>query len=77
MGLLNDNGQIDFYLSSGGGPLNIQYLNMLGAHSSYWILQDFIRFLVVEVGRQQGKEGTLMSLRAEKKKGWKTAAAGR
>ncbi|KAK2763286.1 hypothetical protein FQN54_009922 [Arachnomyces sp. PD_36] len=71
MGLLNDNGQIDFYLSSGGGPLNIQYLNMLGAHSSYWILQDFVRFLVVEIGRRPGKEGTLVALRAEKKKGWK------
>ncbi|KAF2637942.1 hypothetical protein P280DRAFT_86229 [Massarina eburnea CBS 473.64] len=32
--LLNDNGQIDFYLRYGGGPLEIQYLTMLGAHSS-------------------------------------------
>jgi hypothetical protein len=44
---------------------------MLSAHSSYWILQDFIRFLVVEIGRHQGREGTLLTLRAEKKKGWK------
>jgi DDHD domain len=73
MSLLNDNGQIDFYLSGGGGPLNIQYLTMLSAHSSYWILQDFIRFLVVEIGRHQGREGTLLTLRAEKKKGWKKA----
>lgn len=76
MGLLNDNGQIDFYLSSGGGPLNIQYLNMLGAHSSYWILQDFIRFLVVEIGRRPGKDGTLLALRAEKKKGWRRGGKG-
>ncbi|PGH18453.1 hypothetical protein AJ79_00523 [Helicocarpus griseus UAMH5409] len=71
MALLNDNGQIDFFLSGGGGPLSIQYLNMLSAHSSYWILQDFVRFLVVEIGRRRGKEGTLLALRAEKKKGWK------
>ncbi|KAH8816280.1 DDHD domain-containing protein [Xylogone sp. PMI_703] len=34
--LLNDNGQVDWFLSPGGGPLDIQYINMLGAHSSYW-----------------------------------------
>ncbi|KAK2794287.1 hypothetical protein FQN52_008645 [Onygenales sp. PD_12] len=71
MALLNDNGQIDYYISGGGGPLNIQYLNMLSAHSSYWVLQDFVRFLVVEVGRRVGREGALVALRAEKKKGWK------
>ncbi|EZF35821.1 phospholipase [Trichophyton mentagrophytes] len=73
MALLNDNGQIDFYLNVGGGPLNIQYLNMLSAHSSYWILQDFVRFIVVEIGRVPGRDGALLALRAEKKKGWKTA----
>ncbi|KAL8707636.1 MAG: hypothetical protein Q9220_007374 [cf. Caloplaca sp. 1 TL-2023] len=65
--LLNDNGQIDFTLHSGGGPLEIQYLNMLSAHSSYWILQDFIRFLVIEIGRKPGKESTLPAVRASKK----------
>ncbi|KAL8947909.1 MAG: hypothetical protein Q9222_005858 [Ikaeria aurantiellina] len=65
--LLNDNGQIDFTLHSGGGPLEIQYLNMLSAHSSYWILQDFIRFLVIEIGRKPGKESTLPAIRASKK----------
>ncbi|KAI9769857.1 MAG: hypothetical protein M1835_006652 [Candelina submexicana] len=65
--LLNDNGQIDYFLSSGGGPLDIQYLNMLGAHSSYWILQDFVRFLVVEIGRNPGRENTLLSMRPVKK----------
>ncbi len=65
--LLNDNGQIDYFLSSGGGPLEIQYLNMLGAHSSYWILQDFVRFLVVEIGRDPGREHTLPSMRPVKK----------
>ncbi|EAW14411.1 DDHD family phospholipase [Aspergillus clavatus NRRL 1] len=69
--LLNDNGQIDYFISGGGGPLNIQYLNMLSAHSSYWILTDFVRFIVIEVAREQGREATLPALRAEKKKGWK------
>ncbi|KAJ5893697.1 hypothetical protein N7495_005388 [Penicillium taxi] len=69
--LLNDNAQVDFYLSGGGGPLNIQYLNMLSAHSSYWTLTDFVRFLVVEIARKQGRDGTLLAFRAEKKKGWK------
>ena len=71
MYLLNDNGQIDYFLSSGGGPLEIQYLNMLGAHSSYWILPDFVRFLVVEIGREQGKEHCLGVLKARKKRVYK------
>ena len=65
--LLNDNGQIDFTLPSGGGPLEIQYLNMLGAHSSYWTRRDFVRFLVVEVGRKPGKTETLNNIKAVKK----------
>lgn len=69
--LLNDNGQIDYYLSGGGGPLNIQYLNMLSAHSSYWVLPEFVRFVVLEIARRPGRDGTLLALRAEKKKGWK------
>lgn len=71
MYLLNDNGQIDFFLNSAGGPLEFQYLNMLSAHSSYWILQDFVRFLVVEIGRQPGKSKTLPSLRAQKRRDYK------
>lgn len=67
MHLLNDNGQIDYFMNSGGGPLEIQYLSMLSAHSSYWILQDFVRFLVVEIGRKPGKANTLASVRAVKK----------
>lgn len=67
MFLLNDNGQIDYTLHSGGGPLEIQYLNMLSAHSSYWTLQDFVRFLVVEVGRKPGRAETMGSVRAVKK----------
>lgn len=67
MYLLNDNGQIDFTLQSGGGPLEIQYLNMLSAHSSYWTMQDFVRFLVVEIGRKPGKEEAVASLKATKK----------
>ena len=69
--LLNDNGQIDYFLSGGSGPLNIQYLNMLNAHSSYWILSDFVRFFVIEIARKQGKDATLLAFRAERKKGWK------
>ena len=67
MFLLNDNGQIDYTLPSGGGPLEIQYLNMLGAHSSYWTRPDFVRFLVVEVGRKPGKTETVNSIKAVKK----------
>lgn len=71
MFLLNDNGQIDWFLNSGGGPLEIQYLNMLSAHSSYWILQDFVRFLVVEIGREPGRQHSLPALRAVKKREYK------
>lgn len=66
--LLNDNGQVDYFLRYGGGPLEIQYLTMLGAHSSYWLSRDFIRFLVVETGREPGREGALEGLRPVKKK---------
>jgi hypothetical protein len=68
MYLLNDNGQIDFFLRYGGGPLEIQYLTMLGAHSSYWLLKDFVRMIVTEVGRERGREGTLYGMRAVKRK---------
>lgn len=65
--LLNDNGQIDWFLSSGGGPLEIQYLNMLSAHSSYWTSGDFVRLLVTEVGRRQGESNALANMRPVKK----------
>lgn len=71
MYLLNENGQIDYFLQSGGGPLEIQYLNMLGAHSSYWYLADFARFLVVEIGRRRGTEYTIPALRAVKRRSYK------
>ena len=64
--LLNDNGQIDWYLRSGGGPLEIQYLNMLSAHTSYWTNLDLIRFLCIEVGRTPGRDNTLPAVRAAK-----------
>ncbi|KAL5041014.1 hypothetical protein BDW71DRAFT_192627 [Aspergillus fruticulosus] len=69
--LLNDNGQVDYFLTGGGGALNIQYLNMLSAHSSYWTLTDFVRFLVIEIARKQSRDAVLPALSAEKKKGWK------
>ncbi|KAK4119966.1 hypothetical protein N657DRAFT_683975 [Parathielavia appendiculata] len=65
--LLNDNGQIDYYLRSGGGPLEIQYLNMLSAHTSYWANQDLIRLLCLEIGRVPGRGHTLPAMRAVKK----------
>lgn len=71
MYLLNDNGQIDWFLNAGGGPLEFQYLNMLSAHSSYWILPDFVRFLVVEIGREPGRQNTLPALRAVKTREYK------
>ncbi|TVY23400.1 putative phospholipase [Lachnellula hyalina] len=64
--LLNDNGQVDWCLSSGGGPLEIQYINMLGAHSSYWISPGFVRMIVTEVGREPGRSSTLPNMRATK-----------
>lgn len=64
--LLNDNGQIDWFLRSGGGPLEIQYLNMLSAHSSYWNNTDFIRMLCIEIGRKPGRAHTLPAMRAVK-----------
>ncbi|KAK1236805.1 hypothetical protein MKX07_005924 [Trichoderma sp. CBMAI-0711] len=64
--LLNDNGQIDWFLRSGGGPLEIQYLNMLSAHSSYWSNTDFIRMLCFEIGRRPGRANTLPAMRAVK-----------
>ncbi|KAK4618409.1 putative phospholipase [Fulvia fulva] len=66
--LLNDNGQIDFMVKYGGGAFEIQYLTMLGAHSAYWGLKDFIRMVVVEVGRSGGRDGTLPGLRAVKRR---------
>lgn len=67
MYLLNDNGQIDYILRSGGGPLEIQYLNMLSAHNAYWVMDDFVRFIVVETGRKPGKSQTLNNMKAVKK----------
>jgi len=64
--LLNDCGQVDWFLSSGGGPLEIQYLNMLGAHSSYWSSPDFIRMIVIEVCRKPGRQHALPNMRAVK-----------
>lgn len=64
--LLNDNGQLDYYLRSGGGPLDVQYLNMLSAHTSYWTNQDLIRLICTEVGRRPGRANTLPSMRAVK-----------
>jgi len=64
--LLNGNGQVDYFLRSGGGPLEIQYLNMLSAHTSYWTNRDLIRLLCVEIGREPGKANTLPGMRAVK-----------
>ena len=68
MFLLNDNGQLDFFLRYGGGAFEIQYLTMLSAHSSYWLLKDFVRMIVTETGRENGRDGTFLGMRAVKKK---------
>lgn len=64
--LLNDNGQLDYFLRSGGGPLEIQYLNMLSAHTSYWYNQDLVRLLCMEIGRRPGRNHTLPAMRPVK-----------
>lgn len=64
--LLNDNGQVDYYIRSGGGPLEIQYLNMLSAHSSYWTSLDLIQMLCMEIGRKPGRSNTYPAMRAQK-----------
>lgn len=64
--LLNDNGQVDFYLRSGTGPLEIQYLNMLSAHTSYWTRMDLVRLLCMEIGREPGRTTALPAMRAMK-----------
>ncbi|TQV91331.1 hypothetical protein V2A60_009018 [Cordyceps javanica] len=64
--LLNDNGQIDWFLRSSGGPLEIQYLNMLSAHTSYWTNHDFIRMVCLEIGRKPGRSHTFPAMRAVK-----------
>ena len=61
--LLNDNGQIDYFLQSGGGPLELQYLS---AHTSYWVNHDLIRMLCTEIGRRPGRAHTLPAMRAVK-----------
>lgn len=61
--LLNDNGQVDYFLRSGGG---LEYLNMLSAHTSYWTNGDLIRMLCMEIGRAPGKSNTLPAMRAVK-----------
>lgn len=64
--LLNDNGQVDFYLRSGTGPLEIQYFNMLSAHTSYWTRTDLVRLLCMEIGREPGRTHALPAMRAMK-----------
>ena len=63
--LLNDNGQIDYFLKASEGP-DIQYLNMLWAHGSYWSNSDFVRLLVTEIGREPGGENALAAMKSVK-----------
>ena len=65
--LLNDNGQIDFFLQDSSGPLEFQYLAMLSAHMSYWNSHGFVRMLLTETGRRPGRNGTLVGMRAQQK----------
>jgi len=67
MYLLNDNGTMDWYVgSSGGWVLENQYVNVLGAHSSYWESRDFVRFVVTESGRRLGRKGVRPDVQAVK-----------
>ena len=66
--LLNDNGQVDWYTNAGQGAFDNQYINMLGAHSSYWTSPDFIRMVVIEVGRKPGRNNALPTMKAVKTK---------
>jgi DDHD domain len=63
--LLNDNGQVDYFLKASEGP-DIQYLNMLWAHGSYWSNLDFARLLVTEIGREPGVENAFAAMKAVK-----------
>ena len=72
MCLLNDNGQIDFYISR-AGSFQPELLDMLGAHLAYWYAPDFSGFLVTEIGRRPGRDNTLPSMRAAKLAKWKKA----
>ncbi|KAI5803342.1 DDHD domain-containing protein [Peziza echinospora] len=68
--LLNENGTMDWYVgSSGGWVLENQYVNMLGAHSSYWESKDFARFIVGEAGRPVGRKGIREGVRVVKHRG--------
>lgn len=64
---LNENGQVDWYLNV-LRPLENQYLNMLGAHSSYWESADFARLCAVECGREEGR--VVESMKVKKRRGW-------
>lgn len=64
--LLNDNGQVDWYTNAGSGMLDNQYINMLGAHSSYWTSLDFIRLIVTECGRKPGRGNAVANMKAAK-----------
>lgn len=68
MYLLNDCGQIDWFLRAGKGMLDNAYLNMLGAHSCYWESRDFVRMIVLECGRRKGRDGVVEGMLAEKKR---------
>ncbi|KAF3920764.1 hypothetical protein ABW20_dc0103042 [Dactylellina cionopaga] len=68
MYLLNDCGQLDWFLKAGAGVLDSEYLNMLGAHSCYWESRDFVRMIVVECGRARGRDGVVAGMGIEKKR---------
>jgi hypothetical protein len=66
MYMLNDNGQIDWFLPL-PGSFGIPYLNILYAHSSYWTSKELVRFLVVEIGRASGRGEAIPIFKAKKK----------
>jgi hypothetical protein len=48
--------------------LNEDFKTAVLMFSSDWLRQDFVRFLVVEIGREQGRQGTVTPLTAQKKR---------
>ncbi|OLL24515.1 putative phospholipase [Neolecta irregularis DAH-3] len=72
-GMLNDYSQLDFVLEPQGVVEN-QYLSMIGAHGSYWSSREFARFLIIEIGRPEGREFCVESLRGVRKEESKKVA---
>lgn len=65
LGLINENGQIDWLIPQVLGYIPSQYLKMFTAHFDYWSNKELARFLAIECGRKLGAENTLSEHRAK------------